>query len=113
MMDKNLQITFLMDFYGQMLTEKQTEALDLYYNSDLSLSEIAGMLGISRQGARDFIKRGEKQLIEYENALKLANKFQAAQDKIVRIKELAEMPDITNDIKHKIIELSDDILNDF
>jgi len=113
LMDKNLQITILMDFYGQLLTEKQTEALDLYYNSDLSLSEIAEMLGISRQGARDFIKRGEKQLQEFENALGLAKKLQIVQDKVIRIKEIAHEKDITDDIKEEIIRISDDILNEF
>lgn len=74
-MGKDLAISMLLDFYKQLLTEKQTDALDLYYNQDLSLSEIAEHLGITRQGVRDNIKRGEKQLWEYENELGLAGKF--------------------------------------
>lgn len=58
-----------------MLTDKQTDSLDLYYNQDLSLAEIAEHLHITRQGVRDNIKRGEKQLLEYEENLGLANKF--------------------------------------
>ena len=47
-MEKNLNICMLMDFYGQLLTDKQRMALDYYYNDDLSLGEIADQLGISR-----------------------------------------------------------------
>lgn len=64
-----------MDFYGQLLTEKQFDSLDLYYNQDLSLSEIAEEMGISRQGVRDSIKRGEKQLFELEQKLGLVQRF--------------------------------------
>ena len=74
-MNKDLSISILMDFYGNLLTEKQIDALDMYYNSDMSLSEIAEESGISRQGARDAIKRGEKQLAEFEEKLGLAERF--------------------------------------
>ena len=46
-MAKDLEISFLLDFYGDMLTEKQREVIDLYYNEDLSLSEIADRQGIT------------------------------------------------------------------
>ena len=59
-MEKDLSIAVLLDFYGDLLTEKQARAIDLYYNEDLSLAEIAEPLGISRQGVRDSIKRGER-----------------------------------------------------
>ena len=74
-MSKDLNISYLMDFYGQLLTQKQLDALTLYYNEDLSLAEIAGELGISRQGVRDFIKRGEAQLAELEQKLGLGARF--------------------------------------
>lgn len=74
-MSKDLSISVLLDFYKQLLTQKQSDALDLYYNQDLSLSEIAGHMGITRQGVRDNIKRGEKQLISYENEIGLAGRF--------------------------------------
>ena len=75
-MGKNLNMSILMDFYGQLLTPKQLEALEFYYNDDLSLAEIADEMGISRQGVRDFIKRGEKQLEELEEKLGLAGRFE-------------------------------------
>lgn len=74
-MGKDLSISVLLDFYKQLLTQKQGDALDLYYNQDLSLSEIASHLGITRQGVRDNIKRGEKQLLSYESEIGLAKRF--------------------------------------
>ena len=74
-MGKDLNISVLLDFYKQLLTQKQSDALDLYYNQDLSLSEIAAHLGITRQGVRDNIKRGEKQLLSYESEIGLSGRF--------------------------------------
>ena len=68
-MEKNLNVSILLDFYGAMLTEKQREAVEYYYNDDLSLSEIADNQGISRQGVRDAIKHGEAALDELEQKL--------------------------------------------
>lgn len=72
---KDLKITLLYDFYGQLLTEKQREAIELYYQEDLSLGEIALNTGVTRQGVRDNIKRAEAQLLELEEALGLAARF--------------------------------------
>lgn len=71
-MSKNLEIAVLFDYYGGMLTEKQRDVIDLYYNQDLSLAEIAEHEKISRQGVRDNIKRGEAYLLELESALHMA-----------------------------------------
>lgn len=68
-MSKNLDVAVLLDFYGPMLTEKQRNAIDLYYNQDLSLGEIAEHENITRQGVRDSIKRGEVFLYELEDKL--------------------------------------------
>ena len=62
-----LEMSLLFDFYGETLTEKQRELFDLYYNEDLSLSEIAEHAGITRQGVRDSIKRAEHALHEMED----------------------------------------------
>jgi len=77
---KNLQVTFLMDFYGEILTEKQLSFLEYYYNDDLSLAEIAENEGITRQGVRDAIKRAETQLFETEKKLGLVKKFDEIKD---------------------------------
>lgn len=74
-MAKNLEISYLLDFYGECLTEKQRSFLDYYYNDDLSLSEIAENEGITRQGVRDAIKRAENILFDMENKLGLAKRF--------------------------------------
>lgn len=65
-MSKNLEISYLLDFYGEVLTEKQRDVMYQYYNEDLSLAEIAENFGITRQGVRDAIKRGEATLITLE-----------------------------------------------
>ena len=74
-MAKNLEISYLLDFYGDCLTEKQRSVLDYYYNDDLSLSEIAENEGITRQGVRDAIKRAENILIDMEQKLGFAKRY--------------------------------------
>lgn len=75
-MAKNLEIAVLLDFYGEMLTEKQRSFLEYYYDDDLSLSEIAENEGITRQGVRDAIKRAETQLFDMENRLGIVKRFE-------------------------------------
>lgn len=75
MKGKPLEMSLLFDFYGETLTEKQRELFDLYYNEDLSLSEIAGHAGITRQGVRDSIKRAEHALGEMEDKLGLVARY--------------------------------------
>ena len=68
-MEKNVKISILCQLYGKLLSEKQLEFIDDYYNNDLSLSEIAENHGITRQAVRDMLKKGEKKLFEYEEKL--------------------------------------------
>ena len=75
MMAKNYEMAVLLDFYGEMLTEKQRAFIEYYYNDDLSLSEIAENEGITRQGVRDAIKRAEAQMIDMEERLGMARRF--------------------------------------
>ena len=81
-MDKNIEIGLLMDFYGELLTDRQKDIMDLYYNDNLSLSEIAEELEISKQGVQDNIKRSEKSLYEVEEKLGLLERFQTHSEKI-------------------------------
>jgi predicted DNA-binding protein YlxM (UPF0122 family) len=76
-MAKDYSVALLLDFYGDMLTEKQRGFLDYYYNEDLSLAEIAVNEGITRQGVRDAIKRAEHALFEMEERLSLASRFES------------------------------------
>ena len=88
-MAKDLKISYLLDFYGDMLTETQREAVDAYYNQDMSLSEIAADRNISRQGVRDAIKRAEQQLLEMEERLGLAKRFRDLRDCLAAICDCA------------------------
>ena len=74
-MEKRVDAGLLLSFYGAMLTGRQWEALRLYYEDDLSLSEIAGLCSLSRQGAHDLIRRGEAQLFSLEQKLGLRAKW--------------------------------------
>ncbi len=89
-MSKNLEIALLLDFYGDLLTEKQRDMIDLYYNQDLSLAEIAQDVGISRQGVRDSIKRGEAELLHVEEALGFVKRSQRDRKLLQRIALLSQ-----------------------
>ena len=78
MFEKNLRLASLLDFYGEVLSERKQEVLSLYYNEDLSLAEIAEEIGISRQGVRDLIKKAEDELSFLEEKLGLQKKFNEA-----------------------------------
>lgn len=84
-MDKKIEISMLWQIYGALLTEKQKEYIDYYYNEDLSLAEIAQNDGITRQGVRDIIKKGEKKLFEYEEKLLFMKKTINQEQKIQRV----------------------------
>lgn len=68
-MEKNIEISLLFELYGNMLTKKQRQIIDDYYNHDLSLSEIGENVGITRQAVRDNLKNAEKNLYDLENKL--------------------------------------------
>ena len=96
-MAKDLKISVLLDFYGNMLTDKQRDVLELYYNEDLSRGEIGNYEGISRQGVRDSIKRGEAVLLELEEKLGLYEKTKNLDDNLKEIFELALKIEAVND----------------
>ena len=85
MFAKNMNISLLLDFYGDILSERRREIMELYYNEDLSLAEIAEIKGISRQGVRDSVKKSETELAELEEKLGLAEKFKKLKSEIASI----------------------------
>ena len=89
-MGKNLDMTLLLDFYGDMLTDKQRTFISYYYNDDLSLSEIAANEGITRQGVRDAIKRAEAQLVGMEERLGLVTRFENMKSGLGEIIEVSD-----------------------
>ena len=86
-MEDRVEISLLMDFYGPLLTEKQIEIMECYYNDDLSLSEIAEINKTSRQATHDLIKRCYKQLLSYESKLNLLQKSISREKEIINFLE--------------------------
>lgn len=82
-MEDRVEISLLMDYYGSLLTEKQRDIMDWYYNDDLSLAEIAEINKTSRQAIHDLIKRCYKQLLSYESKLNLLQKSLDREQKII------------------------------
>lgn len=74
-MEKNVEISMLCQIYGKLLTEKQLNILNDYYNNDYSLSEIAENNNITRQAVRDNLKKGENKLFELEEKLGIMNRM--------------------------------------
>ena len=108
-MEKNIEVSLLLDFYGELLTPSCRQMAELYYNDDLSLAEVAAETGITRQGVRDRIKRGEKQLFEFEQKLGLLSRFQQLEAGLNDIARKArEISETTND--NDIRALAGDIL---
>lgn len=97
MFEKNLQIGYLLDFYGDILPERKRSVMDMYYNEDLSLAEIAAEIGISRQGVRDMIKKSEDELKFYEEKLGLAQKLKRAEESANRVSESSSAMELPSD----------------
>ena len=93
-MEKNVEISLLLSFYKNMLTERQADTVELYYNEDLSLSEVGAELGISRQGVRDNLKRAEAILYDVESKLGLAARFIEIKSKLGEIDHHKHPPEI-------------------
>lgn len=101
-----MKISLLLDFYGDILTDKQRESVELYYNEDLSLSEIAEQTNITRYGVHDRIVKSESILLDMEEKLGLAQRFDDMKNVIELIIDKLEMIKENNDITH-----IDDIIN--
>lgn len=111
-MDDKVKISILLETYGKLLTEKQYNLLDDYYNRDLSLSEIAENEGITRQAVRDNLKKGENKLFEYEEKLGVMKKTLMQEEtissilsEISKIKTSSsdkEIANILQDVKNKL-----------
>ncbi len=100
-MEKQVKISVLLEIYGKVLTEKQYNLLDDYYNNDLSLSEIAENEGITRQAVRDNLKKGENKLFEFEEKLSIMKATITKQETIADI--LSEITKINSKMSDKEI----------
>lgn len=109
-MERNVEISMLNQIYGKLLTQKQYEIIDNYYNNDLSLSEIAENNQITRQAVRDILKKGEKKLFEYEEKLMFMKRMLNQEKKIEKV--LAELTKIqVNDSDKEIANILESIKN--
>ena len=95
--DSRMMQTMLLDFYGELLTEKQREYFDLHYNEDLSLAEIAQSEGVSRQSVWDIIRRAEETMRRFEEKTGLVARFAAERDILAAAQEkLARLETMTD-----------------
>ena len=101
MKNQAYRMTMLYDFYGDMLTDRQKEFYDLYYNEDLSLSEIAENYGISRQGVRDVIVRAEATLTELEDKTGIIKRFLRMQEQFAAMDTTVDALLKRNEAEHQ------------
>lgn len=103
-------MNLLYDFYGSLLTDKQSEIFEMHYLNDFSLGEISQILNISRQGVYDTLKRAEATLQFFEDKLGLVKKYKELRDKIEEIIEFTKkIKLLTKD--DKIVKIADEIIN--
>ena len=107
MFEKDLNISYLLDFYGELLSDRKRTVMDMYFNEDLSLAEIAEQIGISRQGVRDIIKKSEEDLHFYEEKLGLAKKLQAVESAVTALYDKAIMQNAPAETQRQIAELAE------
>ncbi|HIS55214.1 MAG: YlxM family DNA-binding protein [Lachnospiraceae bacterium] len=112
-MEKIVKQTLLYDFYGELLTDHQRAIYEDVVFNDLSLSEVAEMQGISRQGVHDLIRRCDKILAGYEDKLHLIARFhetrRSVEEMYQMVKQYAESKDEAllskiTDLYHKVLE---------
>ena len=109
MKNQPYRMTMLYDFYGELLTDRQKEFFDLYYNEDLSLAEIAENYGISRQGVRDVIVRAEATMTEIEDRTGIIKRFIRDKEAIAAIEAAAADIDSVNRRQYDNLQISDGI----
>lgn len=105
MFEKDLKQGYLLDFYGDILTDRKKEVLDMYYNEDFSLAEIAEQIGISRQGVRDIIKKAEEELNFFEEKLGLAQKISLLRSHSERLSAVIDNGNYPEEIKKELSEI--------
>ena len=107
--EKNLEINYLLDFYGEVLNDRRRTVLEMYYNDDYSLAEIAADIGISRQGVRDLIKKAEEELLYLEEKLGLFKKFRSIQKKADELLGSLEAADVSDEVREKVREFAESV----
>ncbi|MBP1757763.1 MAG: DNA-binding protein [Firmicutes bacterium] len=117
MKNQTYRMTMLYDFYGDLLTDRQREFYDLYYNEDLSLAEIAENYGITRQGVRDIIVRGEATLQEIEDKTGLIRRYHRITEAIGAVERVCEeirelnLNELQNNALQQLVNALDDSIS--
>ena len=106
MFEKDLKIGYLLDFYGEVLSERKRTVLDYYYNDDLSLAEIAAELGVSRQAVRELIGKAGEELRFLEEKWGLAERFRKTQECAGRLLNLLDQKAPEGEIHQAAEELA-------
>ena len=86
-MEKRVELSLLMDFYGPLLTAHRRQVLEMYLNEDMGLQEIADTLGISRQGVHEAVKTASNQLMKYEDTLGIARRYMGIRKEVALCRE--------------------------
>ena len=107
MFEKNLEMSLLLDFYGETLSERKLTIMNLYYNEDYSLAEVADEIGISRQGVRDLIKKAEAELAELEAKLGLAARFEALRSLAEDVEKRLLIEDVSPALRESVLSLTE------
>ena len=98
MFEKDMHVADLLDCYGDLLSENKRNLIDLYYNEDYSLSEIAENAGMTRQGVRDSIKKSEAELRAWDDRLQFAEKIADVNEKVADAARTLEKLEQTEEI---------------
>lgn len=109
MTEDKTRVCLLLDFYSELLTEAQYNAIDLYYNEDFSLAEVAENIGISRQGVRDNIMRGVELLFSYEDKLHLAERYHKNSQVLEKLKDAVKRAGVSEVSEREIMALIDSL----
>ncbi len=108
--EMSIKISILLEIYGKLLTQKQYDLLNDYYNNDLSLAEIAENENITRQAVRDNLKKGERKLFNFEEKLGIMKKNKMQEEQIAVI--LSEINSLTeNSTDNEIASVLEDVKN--
>lgn len=105
------RLAYYVDFYGELLTEKQLQVIELHVDEDYSLSEIAEQVGSSRQAVHDLIQRTTNKLVDYEAKLGLYALLQSHENQLERIKFLLQQLGVEDREQYqKILTIMDEII---
>ena len=107
MKSDTFHMSMLFDFYGELLTDKQKELFDLYYNEDMSLTEISERVGITRQGVRDAVMRAEMSLRDIEDKVGLVKRYSRLSDKVAKIGDCAHYIAMVNSGSKKDFQIAE------